>query len=50
MLERLRQYNNYLESLAGKLSHELRTPMAIVQSSLENLQLELQGKEHKYLD
>jgi len=50
MLERLRQYNNYLESLASKLSHELRTPMAIVQSSLENLQLELQGNEHKYLD
>lgn len=38
MLERLRQYNRYLESLAGKLSHELRTPMAVVQSSLENLQ------------
>lgn len=49
MLERLRQYNNYLESLAGKLSHELRTPMAVVQSSLENLQSELTGSENKYL-
>ena len=37
MLERLKQYNDYLESLAGKLSHELRTPMAVVQSSLESL-------------
>ena len=49
MLERLRQYNNYLESLAGKLSHELRTPMAVVQTSLENLQSELQDSENKYL-
>ncbi len=37
MLERLKQYNDYLESLASKLSHELRTPMAVVQSSLESL-------------
>ena len=49
MLERLKQYNNYLEGLAGKLSHELRTPMAVVQSSLENLQSELQDGENKYL-
>ncbi len=38
MLERLKEYNDYLESLASKLSHELRTPMAVVQSSLESLQ------------
>ncbi|MFT5426765.1 MAG: two-component system sensor histidine kinase ChvG, partial [Gammaproteobacteria bacterium] len=38
MLNRLKEYNNYLESLASKLSHELRTPMAVVQSSLDNLQ------------
>ncbi len=37
MLDRLKEYNSYLESLAGKLSHELRTPMAVVQSSLDNL-------------
>ena len=37
MLSRLKQYNDYLESLAGKLSHELRTPMAVVQSSLESI-------------
>ncbi|MGH8120158.1 MAG: histidine kinase dimerization/phospho-acceptor domain-containing protein, partial [Gammaproteobacteria bacterium] len=50
MLERLRQYNLYLESLAGKLSHELRTPMAVVQSSLENLRTEAAGRGEVYLD
>ena len=37
MLERLAQYNRYLETMAGKLSHELRTPITVVRSSLENL-------------
>lgn len=37
MLGRLARYNAYLESLAGRLSHELRTPVAVVRSSLENL-------------
>lgn len=35
MLGRLRQYNDYLENMAGRLSHELRTPIAVVQSSLD---------------
>ncbi|MGE5639756.1 MAG: ATP-binding protein [Clostridia bacterium] len=39
MLERLAQYNSYLETMAGRLSHELRTPIAVVRSSLENLRL-----------
>ena len=38
MLGRLREYNHYLESMAARLSHELRTPIAVVQSSLEQLQ------------
>lgn len=38
MLERLAQYNRYLETMAGKLSHELRTPITVVRSSLENLE------------
>ncbi len=38
ILGRLREYNHYLENLAGRLSHELRTPLAVVQSSLEQLQ------------
>ena len=50
ILERLREYNVYLEGLASKLSHELRTPMAVVQSSLENLRTELANNDSKYLD
>lgn len=40
MLERLQQYHAYLEGMAGRLSHELKTPMAIVKSSLDRLQTE----------
>ncbi|HZM36106.1 MAG TPA: ATP-binding protein [Burkholderiales bacterium] len=39
VLERLAQHHAYLESMAGRLSHELRTPIAVVRSSLENLKL-----------
>lgn len=45
MLERLAQHHSYLESLAGRLSHELRTPVAVVRSSLENLKLAPSGEE-----
>jgi len=37
MLDRLAQYNRYLEGMASKLSHELRTPITVVRSSLDNL-------------
>jgi two-component system, OmpR family, sensor histidine kinase ChvG len=37
MLSRLKGYNAYLEAMAGRLSHELRTPVAVVRSSLDNL-------------
>jgi len=37
VLSRLSQQQAYLETLAGRLSHELRTPVAVVRSSLENL-------------
>jgi two-component system sensor histidine kinase ChvG len=40
MLGRLSQYNAYLEKLAGRLTHELRTPIAVVRSSLDNLRLQ----------
>ena len=40
MLVRLSQYNRYLETMASKLSHELRTPISVVRSSLDNLDLE----------
>jgi dedicated sortase system histidine kinase len=38
LLDRLRDYHDYLRTLSRKLSHELRTPIAIVRSSLDNLQ------------
>ena len=38
MLTRLGEYNRYLESMASKLSHELRTPITVVRSSLDNLE------------
>jgi two-component system, OmpR family, sensor histidine kinase ChvG len=40
VLARLAQYNAYLEKMAGRLSHELRTPIAVVRSSLDNLKLQ----------
>jgi dedicated sortase system histidine kinase len=39
MLGKLSQHHAYLESMASRLSHELRTPIAVVRSSLENLRL-----------
>lgn len=37
MAGRLHGYNRYLESFSRRLSHELKTPVAVVRSSLENL-------------
>lgn len=37
LIERLRQYTAYLEQMAGRMAHELRTPIAVVRSSLDNL-------------
>src|SRR5690554_2989732 len=37
MADRLHGYNRYLESFSKRLSHELKTPVAVVRSSLENL-------------
>lgn len=39
IVERLGQYTNYLENMSSRLSHELRTPVTVVRSSLENLNL-----------
>jgi dedicated sortase system histidine kinase len=36
---RLGQYTDYLENMSSRLSHELRTPVAVVKSSLENLSM-----------
>ncbi len=37
IVERLGQYTHYLENMSSRLSHELRTPVTVVRSSLENL-------------
>ncbi|MDX1694242.1 MAG: ATP-binding protein, partial [Ketobacteraceae bacterium] len=37
LLTRVKNYNEYLQSLTHKLAHEIRTPLAIVKSSLEML-------------
>lgn len=51
VLDKLGQYNTYLENMASRLSHELRTPVAIVNSSLEMLNLESQSEEsQQYLN
>tara|TARA_R110001592_G_scaffold12872_3_gene60490 strand:+ start:1034 stop:3235 length:2202 start_codon:yes stop_codon:yes gene_type:complete len=41
-VNRLSEYNHYLESMSSRLSHELRTPIAVVKTSLENLALQAQ--------
>jgi two-component system sensor histidine kinase ChvG len=51
MVNRLGQYHFYLENLASRLSHELRTPVAVVRSSLENLSLLPQDPDcQKYIN
>ena len=40
VLRQMGEYNDYLRTLASKLSHEMRTPLTIVTSSLENLEHE----------
>jgi two-component system sensor histidine kinase ChvG len=55
VLDRLAEYNRYLESMASRLAHELRTPLTIVKSSLENLQSESNEQQreqyiHRALD
>lgn len=37
LLERLRAHQQYLRTLADRLAHEFRTPLAMIDSSLDNL-------------
>ncbi len=51
LLGRLNEYTGYLRTLAGKLAHEIRTPLTIVRSSLENLESEqVPATTRVYLD
>jgi len=38
LFERLTLYTDYLEALASRLAHELRTPIAVIRTSLEHLE------------
>ncbi|MES2402856.1 MAG: ATP-binding protein [Pseudomonadota bacterium] len=50
LLESIGTYTEYLRKLASNLSHELNTPLAIVRSSLENLEhAELPHEAMSYL-
>ncbi|AOY89641.1 histidine kinase [Marinobacter salinus] len=51
MVDRLHGYNRYLESFSRRLSHELKTPVAVVRSSLENLShSESETERQQYID
>ncbi|MCL1048868.1 proteobacterial dedicated sortase system histidine kinase [Shewanella abyssi] len=51
IVSRLGQYTHYLENMSSRLSHELRTPVAVVRSSLEHLSLQtLNPDSRKYVD
>jgi dedicated sortase system histidine kinase len=49
LLQKLKEYTQYLRTLGSKLSHEFRTPLAIVSSSLENLAAEKHSHDQTYI-
>ncbi|MEZ5460183.1 ATP-binding protein [Dokdonella sp.] len=51
LFDEVAAYTEYLRTLAAKLSHELNTPLAIVKSSLDNLDHQkMPDAAHAYLD
>ncbi len=51
LLQAVSDYSQYLQTLAGKLSHELKTPLAITRSSLDNLSgRDLDSETRRFLD
>ncbi len=50
VLNRLTEYNRYLEAMASRLAHEMQTPITVVKSSLENLETDPSMEErHRYI-
>jgi two-component system sensor histidine kinase ChvG len=50
LLRAVADYSQYLQTLAGKLSHELKTPLAITRSSLDNLSTQaLDAESRRFL-
>lgn len=47
MVSRLKQYNTYLEDMSRRLAHELRTPVTVVRSSLDNLSMQEMDEEKR---
>lgn len=51
LLRAVTDYGHYLQTLASKLSHELKTPLAITRSSLDNLaSRELEPDTRRFLE
>jgi signal transduction histidine kinase len=51
LLRAITEYSQYLQTLASKLSHELKTPLAITRSSLDNLAArELDPDTHRFIE
>ena len=51
IVDRLGQYNSYLENMTSRLSHEFRTPVTVVRSSLDNLAMLDNNEDAKvYMD
>lgn len=51
VLDRLSEYNRYLEAMTSRLAHELNTPLAVVKSSLEMLDASAPEERHRqYID
>lgn len=49
MLVDMQEYTHYLKELGSRLSHEMRTPLAIVQSSLDNLSTSVTKEDKVFL-
>lgn len=49
MLAEMREYTQYLKEFGSRLSHEMKTPLAIVQTSLDNMEFEQNGELSEFL-